>query len=127
MKRFRIRSSYQAVALAPLDLVGQVATDHAGVRLWVVWLADLATAAASRMLLSVNAPRTTRSAGCSCSSPMASQYETLVALPPVVLMRKTLLYSRTSTRPLASALGITVVIGLALAPTWQPNRSQNPQ
>jgi hypothetical protein len=41
MNRFRIRSSYQPTALAPPDLVREIATDDSGVRLGIVWLANL--------------------------------------------------------------------------------------
>jgi hypothetical protein len=37
-----------------------------------------------------------------------------------VLIRHTFEYSRTSARPLASAMGMTVRSGLAFAPTWRP-------
>src|SRR5579871_3607611 len=79
------------------------------------------------MFVWVNAPRTTRSAGCSCICPLASRYVTPVAFPPWVVMRRTLQYSRISRRPLFIAFGTVSWIGLALAPTWQPKRSQNPQ
>src|SRR5579872_4397439 len=82
-----------------------------------------------RVLLSVQEPRKTTSAGWKHSSPLASTYCTPVARFAVLskTIRRTEQLFRSETLFSLATSGSSVLVGWAFAPIMQPKRSQNPQ